>query len=375
MRKKTVGLDARMWDHPGIGRYIRELSRELVGLAKGMDISFIGNPKSIRDFFTTAKNSNGVPSCIDAHSKIYSLAEQWEIPQKTSSLDLLHVPHFNIPVFLKKKLVVTIHDLIYFHQPDASRSKFGKTYMTWLLKVIEKKASGVITVSEYTKRDLLNYFPGLSAERVFVTYEAPSPLFKQIEDPLVLQPVKDRYGLSKPFVLFVGTLKPHKNLPVVVNALKILRDSKGIEHELVLVGRKDPQHQTLLNLVARNPFVRHLGECADSDLRALYNLADVFVLPSYFEGFGLPVVEAMACGTPVISSDRSSLPEVVGSAGALFNPDKVDALSDLLYNILTNQELRKNMSKMGLEQVKKFSWRRTAEQTLKVYEKILVNEG
>ncbi len=315
---KKIGLDARMWDHPGIGRYIRELSRELVNRSTNINISFIGNSRLIQDFFGSDKHSIIKPSCVEAHSKIYSLAEQWEIPQKSSRCDLLHVPHFNIPIFLKKKLVVTIHDLIYLHEPKASRSKFGKVYTTWLLKVIEKKAAAVITVSEYTKNDLLNYFPGLRAERVFVTHEAPSALFKKIEDKSALQRIKQQLGLSRPFVLFVGTLKPHKNLSTLIKAVKILRDKKAIDHELVVVGRKDERQKELLKLIYQNSFVRYLGELPDAELVALYNLADVFVLPSTYEGFGLPAVEAMACGTPVITSNRSSLPEVIGSAGLSF---------------------------------------------------------
>jgi len=336
-----------------------------------MDISFIGNPKSIQDFLSASNNLRTVPSYIEANSKIYSLAEQWEIPRKSNSLDLLHVPHFNIPVFLKKKLVVTVHDLIYLHEPDASRSKFGKAYVTWLLKMIRKKAAAVIAVSEYTKNDLLSHFPGFSAERVFVTHEAPSPIFKKIESPSTLQKTRQRYGLLRPLVLFVGTLKPHKNLVTLIHAIKILTERKVIDHDLVVVGRKDERQKGLLKLIHQNSFVRYLGELEDSELVALYNLADVFVLPSYYEGFGLPVVEAMACGTPVITSNRSSLPEIIGSAGLSFDPNQVDALVELLYNILSNQELRKNMSNIGLEQVKGFSWRKTAEETLKVYDRVM----
>ena len=371
MNKFKIGIDARMWSHPGIGRYIRELSRELVAGARGVEFSFIGNPKPIQDFFSVAEYPGPAPSYIEAHSKVYSLSEQWEISKKASGLDLLHVPHFNIPVLSRKKLVVTVHDLIYLHEPDASRSRFGGAYTAWLLKVIEKKASAVITVSEYTKKDLLNYFPGLPADRVFVTYEAPSPLFKKIENSAVLQTVSGRYGLSKPFVLFVGTLKHHKNLSTLIHAMKLLKEKEGVSHELVVVGRKDERQKELLSLIRENSFVRYLGELPDPELVALYNLADAFVLPSFYEGFGLPAIEAMACGTPVIASNRSSLPEVVGSAGLSFDPNQVDALVELLYNVLMDEELRKKLSNMGLEQVGRFSWKKTAEKTLKVYEQAM----
>ena len=161
------------------------------------------------------------------------------MPGKARSLDLLHVPHFNIPVLLKTKLVVTIHDLIYLHEPGASKSFFGKAYVAWLLKTIEKKASAVIAVSQHTKNDLLDQFPRFSKDRVFVTYEASSPLFHKISNPLELQGVRNRHSLSKPFILFVGTLKAHKNVLTLIRALKILRETKGVDHDLVLVLKKN----------------------------------------------------------------------------------------------------------------------------------------
>ncbi len=358
-----------MWGHPGIGRYIRELSREIVSLAPEFRFSFLGESERIKDFFRSSNLLNE-PVYTPASSKVYSLAEQWEILKKASNLDLLHSPHFNIPVFYRKKMVVTVHDLIYLHEPTASRFKFGKIYVNELLKQIAKKASLVITVSEYTKKDLLEHFPRFSAERIVAIPEAPSAIFAKMPDHL-LQDAKKRFGLSKPFILFVGTLKPHKNIPTLINAVKILRDSKGIEHDLVLVGRKDQRNKEVLEMIHDNVFVKYLGEPSDKDLVSIYNLADVFVLPSFYEGFGLPALEAMACGTPVIVSNRCSLPEIVGSAGAIFDAGQVDALVGVLYNILFSQELRKNMSNIGLEQAGRFSWRKTAEETVKIYERAM----
>lgn len=371
MKNKTIGLDARLWNHPGIGRYVREFSFEMVRCLKDEKFVLLGDPAPIRDFFSSRQSSSFTPACIETHSKIYSLQEQWQMPGKTSSLDLLHVPHFNIPVLLKEKLVVTIHDLIYLHESRASKSFFGKAYVSWLLKMIEKKAAAVIAVSQHTKNDLLEQFPRFSKDRVFVTYEASAPLFHKISNPLELQEVRRRYSLSRPFILFVGTLKPHKNVLTLIRALKILRETKGVEHDLVLVGRKDERNRPLLDMIKQNAFVRYLGELSDPDVAVLYNCAEVFVLPSTHEGFGLPAIEAMACGTPVIVSNRSSLPEIVGSAGLIFDPLKVDALCELLYNVLNGEELRKNMINLGLTRAREFSWRTTAEQTMEVYRKVL----
>ena len=367
----SVGLDARMWDHPGIGRYLRELSYELLEGASNEAISLIGNSRLIKNSFPVLKNPDARLSCVEADSKIYSVHEQWEMPWKAWQFDLLHVPHFNIPVFSKNKMVVTVHDLIYLHEPRASRSRFGRAYAGRLLKIIAKKAAAVIAVSDSTKKDLLDHFPELSSDRIFVTHEAPSALFKKIDDASELSAVKRRYGLEKPFILFIGTFKPHKNIPTLIRALKVLREGRAVDHELILVGRKDERNTELIRLIGENQFVRCLGELSNREIAVLYNLAEVFVLPSYYEGFGLPVIEAMACGTPVIASNRTSLPEVVGGAGLLFDPERVDALTELLYNAISDQELRKNLSKLGLERAKTFTWRRAAEKTLQVYRQVM----
>jgi len=368
-----IGMDARMWGHPGIGRYIRELSSHLLREPFEGEFIFLADPQFKEKGLEGVRANGAAVSYRRAKSGIYSLNEQFEIPRLARDLDLLHVPHFNAPVFFKGKMVVTIHDLIYFHNLGASKSRFARAYLSFLLKSIQKKAGAVITVSEYTKKDLLKNFPSFRPELVFVTYEAASPIFTKLEDKERLERVRQKRALKKPFVLFVGSLKAHKNIPTLIKALDYLRAKKGLEHELVLVGRGDSAHHNkeLVDLMFGHAFVRYLGELEDEELVSLYNLADLFVLPSFWEGFGLPVLEAMACGTPVASSDRTSLPEIVGDAGRLFNPDRVDALIDVLYNILANNELRKKMSSMGIERAKLFSWQRLAAQTLGIYRKAL----
>ncbi len=348
MKKQKIAIDARMWGHPGIGRYLRELSGAMAA-----------EPFEHELFY------------IRARSKIYGLAEQWEIPWKARHFDLLHVPHFNIPVLFGGKLVVTIHDLTYFHSPEVSMSPLAKLYITWLLRTIRKKARAILAVSEYTKRDLLETFQGIPESRVFVTHEAAAPEFRKIEDESALARIRGKYSLRKPFILFVGSLKKHKNVPALIEAVSRLRKTRGIPHELVLTGKGDPAEKELTGLIARHDFVRTIGEAEGRDLPGLYNLAEAFVLPSFREGFGLPVLEAMACGTPVVVSNRTSLPEVAGDAGLLFDPERIDALEDVLYNVLNNNELRKNMIQKGFAQAQRFSWKKAAQQTLDVYRQVL----
>jgi glycosyltransferase involved in cell wall biosynthesis len=365
--KSRVGLDLRMWEHPGIGRYLRELFFAM--LRKKPEASYrLLLPQNNRQSF---QNLKADIEFQNAFSSIYGLAEQWELLTFSKKTSLLHVPHFNIPVMGKAKLVVTVHDLVYLKDTRYSGSRLGRAYVNFLFKKMEKKADAILAVSEYTKTDLLEHFPKLKG-RVFVTHEAASHSFQPVNDPVALECAKKKYSLNHPFVLFVGSLKAHKNVPALIEAMFLLRKEKGIKHELVLVGRQNTKESALQALIKKNSsFVKVLGSLMDEELVLIYNLAEAFVLPSLWEGFGLPVVEAMACGTPVLASDRASLPEVAGEAGLLFDPERVDDLKELLYNVLQSSELRQKMRVNGLLQAKKFSWDKTAAETLDVYERVL----
>ena len=366
---QKIGIDLRLWGHPGIGRYIRELTAAMIALQGAQSFQYLGYPA---DLEVAAGKFGGGFSGIKVYSKIYSVSEQWEIAVKSRNMGLLHVPHFNIPVMYRGKLVVTVHDLIYLRDAKASKSRWGKPYAEFLFRYIGKKAAAILTVSEYTKNDLLNFFPEISPEKVFVTHQAASPLFFPVHEPAILDSTRKRFGFSKPFVLFVGSLKEHKNIPVLIRAVLALRSEKKMEIELVIVGRRDPKNKELWNKIQENSSsVKYLGELPDADLALLYNLADVFVLPSYREGFGLPVIEAMACGVPVIVSNRASLPEIAGGAGLVFDPDRVDELSALMYNVISDRLMRKNLSEQGIARAAHFSWENTAQKTMEVYDKVL----
>ncbi|MBI4352754.1 MAG: glycosyltransferase family 4 protein [Candidatus Omnitrophica bacterium] len=361
-----IGLDVRMWDHPGIGRYIRELVRAMKKEAPGERFCLLGYRRRRDEILDGAGNAFGFR---EVSSGIYSLSEQLEMAAKAKDFDLLHVPHFNIPLLFKGKLVVTVHDLIYLREPAASKKFLAQAYARFFFKAIAGKAAAVIAVSEYTKRDFLGMFPSVSPDRVSVTYEAASPVFRRMEKER-LEEIRRRHGLNGPFVLFVGSLKPHKNVPALIRAVELLRNRNAFPVDLVLVGRKDARDGELFRTVKERRFVHYLGELKDEEVAALYNLAAVFVLPSFREGFGLPALEAMACGTPVIASNRASLPEVIGGAGMLFDPHEVDALAEALNKVLANKKLSEEMSQKGLERVKEFSWEKAARQTLQVYRKL-----
>ncbi len=359
-----------MWKHAGIGRYVSELSAALIQEDFGIDFTFLSGP-NFEGSLQRAAASSRCSKFQRTFSGIYGPAEQFEIPFRSLGADLLHVPHFNVPFFSPGKLVTTVHDLIYLRDPQALRSGLGRAYASWLFKGVEKRACAVIVVSENTRSDLLERFPGISRERVTVIPEAVSSHLGRIDDADVLENVRRKHGLKNPFVLFVGSLKPHKNVEGLIEALETVRREQKLPHDLVIVGRPDPKYPKIMECIRKHSFVNYLGELSDPELAALYSMAEVFVLPSFYEGFGLPALEAMACGVPVLVSNRASLPEVVGDAGKVFDPDRVDALSELLYNTLKNRDLRKEMSKRGSERARQFSWKRTAQETVGVYERVL----
>ena len=364
----TIGIDARIWGHPGMGRYLREVFFAMRRQAPEVRFQLLMYQSERQEL---DRMDAGI-AIHPAKSPIYSLSEQWELSAFSKRKELLHVPHFNIPLLSgAKKLVVTVYDLIYLKDTVHSGSWLGRAYVNFMFKAVEKKADVVIVVSEYTKMDLLNYFPKLRG-RVFVIPAAVSSLFYPITSDSVLQEARKRHGLNRPFVLFVGSLKPHKNVSLLVEAMADLRREKKIDAELVLVGRKDEKDKKLLGLMQKYAsFIRRFETLPDEQLLYLYNLAEVFVLPSFWEGFGLPALEAMACGTPTLLSNRASLPEVGGQAALYFDPTSVDALKEGLCNVLQNEDVCQKMRVDGLLQAKEFSWDKTAVQTLKIYEQVL----
>jgi glycosyltransferase involved in cell wall biosynthesis len=369
MKPIKIAIDIRMWKHAGIGRYIQELVKHLLASSANEELILLGNPGFEKELFQTLGEKKFI--FRELSSKIYGVSEQWEVPALSKDADLLHVPHFNFPVFSKQKMAVTIHDLIYLHAREGGLGNLGRAYVRWLFKALQREKHFILTVSEATKKELLNFFPKISSERIFVTPEAASPFFRKVSDKAGLEITRQKFSLTKPFVLFVGSLKIHKNVPTLVEAMARLKKKNGLDHELILVGRADPKNKELPNLLQSHRFVRRLGELSDLELCHFYNLAKAFVLPSFREGFGLPVLEAMACGCPVVASNNSSLPEIVGDAGLLFDAGQVDALSEVLYNVLSNNELQEKMSKKGLSRAQFFSWEKTARLTQQVYQKAL----
>jgi len=289
---------------------------------------------------------------------------------KKHDIDVMHGTKGVAPIFTDSKIVITIHDLIPILYPD-TYTMIDRTYWRHVLPLFAKTAEQIITVSESTKNDLVSLL-NIDETKVSVTPLGIDNRYKK--------PLKDnimtinRYYLPDQYILYVGTLQPRKNLATLIYAFYKLKQVKQIKHKLVIVGKKGWLYNDIFKLV--NKFniaseVKFTGYVPDEDLPYLYNAADLFVYPSFYEGFGLPPLEAMACGTPVITSNTSSLPEVVGDAGIMVDPYDVDGLAQAMYEVLTNDDLREDLIKKGIERAKMFSWEKTARETLKVYESVV----
>jgi glycosyltransferase involved in cell wall biosynthesis len=288
-------------------------------------------------------------------------------------LDLLHVQYVGPPV-MTAPLVTVIHDISFETYPRffsaRERLQFRATF-----PLSARLAARVLTISEHSKRDLVEIY-GLPEEKVTVTYLAAGDDFAPVEDRDRLESVRSRYGVGGPYVLAVGNLQPRKNIPRLIRAYSRMRSVRpDIRHRLVLVGKKAWRHDPVLSLIEESRWSDDIVLTGYVHLPALYSGADVFVYPSIYEGFGLPPLEAMACGTPVVVSDRASLPEVVGDAGVKVDPFDVDGIAAATASLLLEPAVNAAFSRAGLERARCFSWRECARRTLAVYEDVLREAG
>lgn len=275
-----------------------------------------------------------------------------------------HFGPFNLPKKIKR--VTVIHDMTTFLFPQ-----FHLFHSQLLQKVflpsILKRASQIITNSEHTTKDLIKFFP-FTANKTTPTLLGKDEIFKPTKDAQVLE----KYKIPQPYILYLGTLEPRKNIPVLIQAFNEFKTKTGLPHKLVLVGKKGWKFTEVFNAINESKFKHDIllpGYVAQEHLPILYSMAEVFVYPSTYEGFGLPVLEAMSCGAPVITTNVSSIPEVGGEAAHYFSPNSVVSLVELLVKICRNSEMRNTLSKQSLKQAVKFNWEKTAAETIKVFEK------
>ncbi len=364
-----IGIDARIayYSQGGIRSYVVHLLEALSKLTLELDYHVLRSRKD-----RTLRYPEPGFSTHACWTPSHHRFERWAFGVEITrlQLDLLHSPDFIPPAFGYRRSVITIHDLNFLYYPRFLTAESRRYYNQQIEWAIER-TDHILADSHATKSDLTSLL-AVPAEKITVVHLAADAAFRPLSEEETRQ-VAARYNLDTGFLLFVGTLEPRKNVPGLLQAYRLLLDEKVTTAPLVVVGGKGWlydeifEHLEALHLTEQ---VRFLHEVPDADLPGLYNAAAVLTTPSFYEGFGLPALEAMSCGTPVVVSDRASLPEVVGDAGLLVNPDAPEDIARALKRVLTKETLRAKMCEHGLEQADRFSWDKMAQETLAVYQEI-----
>ncbi len=368
-----IVIDARRIRDFGIGTYIRSLVHALSAIDSENHYTLVSGPGEVRTLAGLPENFRAAVYRRNDHAALDHLT--FPLFLRGLSPDLVHIPLNRVPLLMIRPYVVTIHDMANLFYEDVP-SKFRMQMRRFRFRRGLTRANRVIAVSEATRRDVENLM-GVPPERVCRVYNAPDPGFflHGPGDPEEQQRIMERYQINHPFLLYAGNIRRHKNVPRLVEAFAVVREQLA-SHEvyrdlrLVIIGDTISQYPAVRQAVIKSrveQVVRFLGFVPFETLRCFYENAAAFVFPSRYEGFGLPPLEAMACGSPVITSNVSSLPEVVGDAAVLVNPENVFDIARGIRDVLLNDHLRSEMVRRGREQAGRFSWERTARQVLEIY--------
>ncbi|MCB9098059.1 MAG: glycosyltransferase family 4 protein [Anaerolineales bacterium] len=370
----NIGIDytAALKQSGGIGRYTRGLITTLAQLDRQNHYLLMHTPDSPADGLRAFESQPNF-----SHRQ-YPLAERWmtigwhraylPLPVEffTGPVDLFHSPNFILPPVRRAKTLLTVHDLSFIRHPQGAVDKLRR----WLEQVVPRsleRADHVLADSASTRRDLIEIF-NLPAAAITVVGAGVEPRFRPITDPVELARVAARYNLPPKFILSLGTLEPRKNFTGLINAFS--QSPVRQTHHLVIAGGKGWLYDDIFAAAAASPVadrIHLIGFVDDEVLPALYSLADVFAYPSHYEGFGIPVIEAMACGTPVVCADNSCLPEVAGQSAVQIAATDIEALAEALHRLTTDPSLRARAITAGFVQAQKFNWPAAAQRLLTVY--------
>lgn len=361
-------LDARTVNEhfPGIGRYTLNLARALHGhLDDREELVLLRDPTAPSPWNLADVTGAGVRA-VDIAISPFSLQQQWVVPARLQQLnvDVYHSPYYLMPYLPRVPALVTVHDLIPLVYPEYF-SVFQRLTFAVTVRLAIRRSTAVIAVSRATARDVREYL-GVGPRRVRVIHEAADPRFRPLP-PEEITATRTALALPERYVLYFGSNKPHKNLVRLVHAWARIQPQAV---PLVIAGAWDPRYpdaQHAAEAVGVEDSVRFLGPVPERHVPALYAGATLFVFPSEYEGFGLPVLEAMACGTPVACSNSASLPEVTGDAARLFEPTDVTSIANVLHDLLQDDTLRNELRQRGLHRAADFSWEQTARETLELY--------
>jgi glycosyltransferase involved in cell wall biosynthesis len=361
-----IGIDARLnaYREGGIAEYTRRLIESLALLDQLSDYSILHHVKSTTDL-GSGKNFRRINLFTPCHHRLERIALAAEISRL--GLDILHSPDFIPPRFGARRYVITVHDLTFVHYPQFQTPDSLRYYLGNIRNAV-RQADHILADSQVSKEDMVNLL-NVPPEKITVHMLGVNPIFRPLPQERIIE-AQRRFGLPSSYLLFVGTFEPRKNLPGLLESYQLLRAKMSDVPPLVIVGRRgwlyEPIFQKVEDLKLRDRII-WIEDIPFADLPAIYNGATVLALPSFYEGFGFPPLEAMACGIPTVVSDRGSLPEVVGDTGLMINPDRADELAEALYRALTDNTFRQQSAEAGIARAATFTWQHTAEIVLSVY--------
>src|SRR5687768_16176312 len=365
-----VAIDARKLHDFGIGTYIRNLLRQLARIDRDTEYVLLCQEADLDVGTQLGENFRTVLE----PSPNYSFREQIHVPWvlHRERPDVYHAPHYVLPAAVRCRSVVTIHDCIHLMFPQYLPNRAAYAYARASMWTAARRSDRILTVSEASKRDILHFF-NVPPEKIVVVSNAIDEHFWQTPPEEDVARVRERYQLDHQFVLYVGNIKPHKNLVRLIEAFAELRQGAYEDVKLLIIGDEISKLPALRRAVHRHKLhkhVRFLGYVSDQTLAILYRLATVFVFPSLYVGFGLPPLEAMASGTPVITSNTSSMPEVTGGAAVLVDPYDVGSIVDGVRRVLTDPSLAAALRRKGPLRAREFSWARSVAKTRELYEAV-----
>ena len=365
-----IGIDARKYFDFGIGTYIQHLVAEIGKNPGRFDLALYVPPSD-----TVPVPAGSTWKIVPVPFRKYSLSELFLFTSRIhrDRIELFHEPHYTLPFHLPVPAISTVHDLIHL-ELSGYFTPLQREYARIVLRHTVAAADGVIVLTEFMKGELLRRYPDAEG-KIHVIPLAADEGFKPRSEQELVPSFTKRFKLAKPFILYAGSLKPHKNIPVLLKAFA--RFSMRREVDLVFTGERiaeNPGLTTIIQNLNLGREIRDLGKLSQEDVRAAFAAAECVVLPSEYEGFGLPLVEAMACGTPVIISDAPALVEVAGGAALVFERRVAESLTVLIERLFADASLRAEYGAKGVARALQFSWKETARRTMALYERILTRD-
>ncbi len=364
--KKTITIDCRMIDNSGIGTYLKNILNYAVSESKYKWV-LLGKQNKIKE------HVKGEYQIVEVCSKIYSIREQFEMLRKIPKSELLWCPHYNIPLFYKDRMVVTIHDICHLALPEYFPGYIKQVYAKQLIGSAVRKSEAVITDSKFTASEIQKYFRFDRAKLKIIPLGVGNAYNTDSSgDTLFLK----KHGIQNPYILYVGNIKPHKNISRYIKALGLIK-KKNKNLSFVFVGKKEGFISGMEDLEQE---LEHAGiedtvfideRLTDIQLKTVYQEALCLAFPSMYEGFGLPPLEAMACGCPVVVSKAASLPEVCGDAAVYIDPYSVESIAEGINTVLLDENLRAELRLKGIKRARMFEWQDTAKKFIEIFQEAI----